>query len=178
MIQVILIIALVLGGYFLLVFVGFRLVVPFMGFRQYQPPIGNIPEEIKQAVAELENKSFDQMSYLQAAYNLIMEKNFKQWKHTRFYAAVRPYRAFITNISELWHTNEFIYCTSMNFLLYTLLVNSKFFKASNVKLKYSFANGIIHQYMKVKVEDKWIDADPAGTGIKNEPLGTHLAGFG
>jgi hypothetical protein len=164
--------------YFLLVFVGFRLVVPFMGFKQYSPPIGNLPQEIKQAVSDLEIKSHDQMSYLEAAYGLIMQKNFQQWKHSRFYAAVRPYRAFITDISELWNTNEFIYCTSMNFLLYTLLANSKFFKSSDVKLFYSFANMIIHQYMKIKVGDKWIDADPAGTGIKNKPLGTHLAGFG
>ncbi len=172
-----LLIAIVICGYFLLVFVGFRLIIPFMGFRQYSPPT-NVPPEIQKAIYELENKSYDQMSYLQAAYALIMEKNQRQWKHTRLYAALRPYRAFITDILQLWNTNEFIYCTSMNFLFYTLLANSKFFKASDVKLKHTFANMIIHQYMKVRVGDKWIDVDPTGTGIKNKPLGTHLAGFG
>ena len=167
----------ILSGYFLLVFVGFRLVVPFMGFKQYSPPT-NLPQEVRETILELENKSTDQMSYLKAVYNLIMQKNNQQWHHGRFKAATHLHRLFVKNLQEIWQTKKFIYCTGINFVIYTMLVNSKFFKVSDIKVKHCFANMILHQYLQVKIGDKWIDVDPAGTGIRGKPLGTHLAGFG
>jgi hypothetical protein len=41
-----------------------------------------------------------------------------------------------------------------------------------------FVNFVIHQYLQVKVDNGWIDVDPAGTGIRGKPLGKHLSWFG
>ena len=94
--------------YILLVFVGLRLVVPFFGFRQYQPPT-DLPPEIRQAIAQLENKSTDQMSYLREVYNLILDKTLHQWKHTRFKAARRLPRAFVSDLAGNLVNKDFVY---------------------------------------------------------------------
>jgi hypothetical protein len=171
------IILVIIAVYFFLVFVVLRLVAPFMGFRQYLPPT-NLPPEIVQAIAELEKNFFDQYTYLQAVYDFVMQKNSKQWGHTRGKAVIMLPKLFIKDLSEIWHRQGFVYCTAVNFIVYTLLANSKFFKAQDVRIKHVFVNFVLHQYLQVKVEENWIDVDPAGTGIRGKPLGTHLAGFG
>lgn len=163
--------------YIFLVYVASRFVVPFMGWGGFKPAV-KVPDEIKAAIADLELRAHDQQSYLEAVFNLIMEKNERQWKHTRFKAATRLLRAFVTDLGEIWSTKDFLYCTSIDYLAAALLVNSKYFKSEDIKVRHTFVNFFIHQYIQVRVGDKWIDFDPAGTGIRGRPLGTHLAGFG
>lgn len=163
--------------YFFIVFIGLRFVAPFMGFKQYLPP-NILPEEIKQEIKNLEASSHDQESYLKLAYDLVMQKTLHRWKHSRFQAAFKLPRLFVNDLEEIWHTNKFIYCTGINFILYTLLANSKYFKAEDVKIKYVFLNFVLHQYLKVKVNGIWVDADPAGAGIRGKPLGQHASLFG
>jgi hypothetical protein len=167
----------VLAAYFFLVFVVLRLVVPFMGFKQYLPPT-DLPPEIKSAIIDLENKSHDPMSYLQAVYDLVLDKTIHQWKHTRFKAGTRLYRLFVKDLAEIWQTHDFVYCQAINFVVYVLLANSKYFKTSDVKVKHVFANFVCHQYLQVKIGGNWVDVDPAGSGIRGKPLGTHLSWFG
>jgi hypothetical protein len=151
--------------------------VPFYGFKGYNAP-KNIPEEIKVAILDLEASSHDQLSYLQNAYSLILDKNLHQWQHTRFQAVFKVPQAFITDLSELWSIKKFIYCTGINYVLLTLLVGSKYFKAEDIKTRHVFLNFITHQYLQVRVNEKWIDADPAGSGIRGRGLGTHASFFG
>lgn len=168
---------LILVIYCFLVYVASRFIVPFMGFSGFKAP-REVPEEIKAAVADLEIKATDQRSFLEAAYELVMEKNHSQWNHTRFQAAFRLPRAFVTDLAEIWQTKDFIYCTAMNFLLATLLASSKYFKQEDILVRHVFVNMFIHQYLKVKVGDTWVDVDPAGSGIRGKPLGSHLSWFG
>lgn len=165
------------AAYFLLVFLGSRLVVPFMRFRGFKPP-ADVPKEIREAINGLEAKSDSQKAYLENVYGLIMEKNFRQWHHTRFRAATRLPRAFVKDLKEIWETRDFVYCTAINYLIYTMLINSKFFKPDDILVRHVFVNFFIHQYLRVNVAGVWVDVDPAGTGIRGKPLGTHLAWFG
>src|SRR6185436_12541602 len=120
-------------AYFIVVFFILRLVVPFMGFMQYSPPT-NLPRAIKQAISELESKSRDQQSYLQNVYALIMFKNAHQWKHTRLQAAIQLNKLFKKDLKDIWYTEGFVYCQAINFVIYTMLANSKFFKADDVRV--------------------------------------------
>jgi len=167
----------IIVAYFLLIFVGLRLVVPFLGFKKSQPP-ADLPLEIRQAIAQLENQSTDQMSYLQAVYNLVLDKTLHQWQHTRFKAATRVPRAFVNDLAEIWQTKDFIYCTAINYVIFVMLAGSKYFKESDVRTRHVFVNFVIHQYLQVRVGEQWIDVDPAGTGIRGKPLGNHLSFFG
>ena len=164
-------------AYAFLVYVASRFAVPFMEWGGFRPAV-EIPPEMQQVVTDLEGKAFDQHTYLQAVFDLVMEKNRRQWNHTRFQAAVRLPRAFVTDLSEIWNTQDFIYCTGINYLAAALLSNSKYFRPQDIKVRHVFVNFFIHQYLQVRVGEKWVDFDPAGTGIRGSPLGTHLAWFG
>ena len=163
--------------YFFLVFVVLRLFVPFLGFKQFSMPT-ELPPEIRQTITDLENKSQTPAAYLQAVYDFIMDKNAKQWKHTRFKAATKLPRMFVSDLTEIWQTQDFLYCTAINYAAFVLLAGSKFFKASDVKTKHVFVNFIIHQYLQVSVDHTSVDFDPAGTGIRGLGLGHHLSFFG
>ena len=163
--------------YFFLVFVVLRLVVPFMGFRQNMP-VEELPLEIKTKILELEKKSQNQLSFLQAVYSVVQGKALSQWQHTRFKAAFYLPKLFVNNLAKIWQTNGFVYCNAINFVGFSMLINSKFFTAKDIKARYVFLNFVVHQYLQVKVGDNWIDFDPAGSGIRNRPLGTHASFFG
>ena len=165
------------AAYFFVVFVLLRLVAPFYGFKQYTPP-RDLPTKVRQAITELENKSHDQMSYLQEVYDFVTDKTINQWKHTRFKTITNARSGFINDLEEIWESEGFVYCTAINFVAYTLIANSKFFKIDDVKVKHVFLNFVAHQYLQVQVADKWVDFDPAGSGIRGGGLGTHAAIFG
>jgi hypothetical protein len=69
-----------------------------------------------------------------------------------------------------------------------MLVNSKYFsakggsasggKARDVRVRHVFVNFFIHQYLQVNIAGRWIEVDPAGTGIRGKPMGSHLVWFG
>lgn len=159
--------------YFFLVFVVLRLVAPFMGFRQYTPP-ADLPADVRGVITQLENKSSDANSYLEAVYGWVLGR----WEHSRFKAAIFLSKLFKKDLQKIWQTKGFIYCTSINFIVYTLLANSKFFEPEDVKVKHVFLNFVPHQYLQVKVGDKFIDVDPAGAGIRGFGIGHHASFFG
>ncbi len=171
------VVLIVAAVYIFLVYIASRLVVPFMEFGGFKPAT-KVPEEIKAAIIDLELRSTNQRSYLETVFELVMEKNYRQWNHTRFNAIAHLHRAFVKNLSEIWETKDFIYCTAINYLVAALLVNSKYFKPEDIQVRHVFVNMFIHQYLKVRVGGNWVDVDPAGTGIRGKPLGTHLVWFG
>lgn len=148
-----------------------------MGFGGFRPPQA-LPQEVGAAIAEMESRSANQQAYLQAAYGLVLEKTLHQWQHTRFKAATRIYRLKVRDLKEIWQTRKFIYCGPINYLLYVLLVESKFFRPEDVKVRHVFLNFVLHQYLQVRVGEAWVDADPAGAGIRGKPLGAHASLFG
>jgi hypothetical protein len=87
-------------------------------------------------------------------------------------------KLFKKDLAEIWNTKGFVYCTSINFIVYVLLANSKYFNVQDIKVRHVFLNFVPHQYLQVKVGGKWVDVDPAGAGIRNQPLGTHASFFG
>ena len=167
----------IVAVYFFTMFVGMRLVVPFFEFNEPMPVVSP-PREIKDKITELENFSSNQQGYLQAVYNFVLDKTLRQWHHTRFQAAMRLPRIFVKDLSEIWQTKDFVYCTAINYVGFIMLTSSKFFTLQDVKVKHVFLNFVLHQYLQVKVGEEWIDFDPAGSGVRGLPLGTHAEWFG
>lgn len=163
--------------YFFIVFIGLRLVVPFMGFFGLTPA-KVLPEDIKNTIKVLEQKANGPKSYLELVYEFILNKNKQQWKHTRFQAAFKLPRLFVKDLSEIWTTKKFVYCTSINYVVYNLLVQSKYFKPEDVKVKHVFLNFVIHQYLLVRVNNQWLPVDPAGAGVRGKNLGIFTQWFG
>ena len=68
-------------------------------------------------------------------------------------------------------------CPQTNYLLRIFLVKSGWFKDEDIKRKHIFVNFVPHQYLKVKIGDRWIDVD-VGEKQRGLPLGRHLKYFG
>jgi hypothetical protein len=168
--EIILYSLIILLGYVGIVFFGLRLIAPFMGFNMYSLP-KNLSKDILDTVSDLEKQSNSQMSFLQNVYNFVLEKNLKQWKHSRFGAGLNFHRLWVKDINEIWHTRGFVYCTGINFVVVNLLVQSRFFKSEDIKIKHTFANFVPHQYLQVKVAGVWIDVDPAEVGASFGAIG-------
>ncbi|MBI5530465.1 MAG: hypothetical protein HY918_03110 [Candidatus Doudnabacteria bacterium] len=141
-------------------------------------PLVEPPQDIKNTIAALEAACINQQAYLEAVYNLVLDKTLHQWHHTRFQAAFRISRLFVKDLLEIWQTKDFLYCTAINYSAFILLAQSKFFTANDIKVKHIFLNFVPHQYLQVKVGEKWVDFDPAGSGVRGLPLGTHAEWFG
>lgn len=167
----------ILGGYFLIVFVVLRFVAPFMGFKGYKIP-QDVPVEIMNAIFDLENKTTNQQTYLEGVYKLVLYKTNYQWKHTRFQAALRLNKLFVKDLQNIWSTPDFLYCTAINYLGFTMLVKSKYFKIEDIRVKHVFLNFVIHQYLQIKIGENWVDFDPSGAGIRGYNLGSHASFFG
>jgi hypothetical protein len=58
------------------------------------------------------------------------------------------------------------------------LAKSKYFKPEDITFHCNFFNFFIHQYLKVRVANNLIFADPAGASIRGELLGGHINFFG
>lgn len=152
--------------YFVIIFVLPRIFIPFMGFGQYKPP-KNLPEDVKRKITELENSSENSLQYLKNAYDFVLSR----WRAERAKTITHLHLAFRTDLEKLWQTPGYTHCHTMNFILYTLMANSKFFKDEDVKIKHIFFNGVPHQHMEVKVGEEWMHIDPALNYVRGIAFG-------
>ena len=144
-----------------------------MGFGGYRAP-GLMPEGMQAKLKELEAGSNGPEEFLQAVYAFCQKK----WQHNRFSVVVYLPKIFRRDINRIWQDNGFVHCNTMNFMANTLISNSKFFQPEDVRVRHVFLNFVPHQYLQVKLGEKWLDFDPAGAGIRNRPLGVHASLFG
>lgn len=159
--------------YFFIVFIALRLITPFMGFGKL-PILIPIPEEIKIKIKELESASATPEEYLVLAYGFVTSR----WHAGRFDTIQRAPLAFRKDLTKIWSEPGYAHCNTQNYILFVLLVGSKFFNPEDVKGKCVFFNFFIHQYLQVQVAGRLISADPAGASIRHKPLGSHIKLFG
>ncbi|MBU1000149.1 hypothetical protein KKE78_01990 [Patescibacteria group bacterium] len=87
------------------------------------------------------------------------------------------WKAFETDPNKLWLQTGFMHCTHQNFLLRVLLIKSNWFPKEDIQLGYSLVWHISpHQYLKIKMNNKFIAADPWNHGF-GIPLGYFATGF-
>jgi hypothetical protein len=171
--QVIYITFFILAAYLIFAFVILRFFIPFMGFKKSPLP-KNLPLEMKETICRMELEYSNPQVFLQAIYSFVLTK----LDHSRFGVLRYFPRLFRRDISKIWQDGGFAHCNGINYLAFTMLANSKFFKEDDIRFKYIFLNFVPHQYLQVKVGDKWIDFDPAGAGIRGKVLGTRQSFIG
>lgn len=157
------------AGYFIIVWVGVRLVVPHLGFRKNALP-AELPAEFAAMVRRIDTEAADDFDFLKRAYAYV----------TSTYSGSR-----IRTLGNFWvafedpinHVPGFLPCTCQNYILRTLLVKSGRFQESEIQVKVVPLNLFIHQYLCVKIGSDTIDVDPwsAFIGIQ---LGKKSAFFG
>lgn len=172
MITVLYILVALTAIYLIGMYIGLRLVVPFMGFRQYKAPT-DLPQEYKALIKQWESETNDPMEYLQKAYDFVLTR----WNCAPFKTMTSFHKIFRKDLARLWNEPGYMHCNTMNFVLNTLLINSKFFTPADVKVKHTILNWVQHQYLKVNVGDKWVEADPGGSHSRGLKLGERTGLF-
>lgn len=153
--------------YIFVVFVGIWLVVPYYGFNN--PKRKKVPDEYLKVIDEINNRSKNNVEYLKNVYDFLTSKYygskielFTKWNY-----------AFDDIFS---HKMGFIPCNIFNQILKTMLLQSQRFEEKDIRKRIVLLNFFIHQYLQVRVEDKWIDVDLEYKNI-GIPFGKHASIF-
>ncbi len=146
----------VIFAYLLFVFVIARLIIPFYGFRMYPLP-AVLPEEIRQAISDLESQSKSAYEYAENVYKFVQSN----WYSERLKTVTHLPLAFRTDISRIWRERGYAHCHTVNFIFCVLIGRSRFFTPAEVRVRHRFFNGVIHQYVQARIDGRWVDADPS-----------------
>ena len=155
--------------YLFFVWVVLRLIVPHLGFRR-EPIPGRLPELLAQKIASLDAAAADNLGFLRMSYKFVTSR----YTGGRMKTIFMPWRAFGDVYTK---TPGFLACNGQNFLLRTVLVKSGRFSEDDIRIRTVPLNLFIHQYLQVKVENKWIYVDP-WSHFRGIPLGKKSAFIG
>ncbi|MFA4941118.1 MAG: hypothetical protein WC582_00770 [Patescibacteria group bacterium] len=148
-----------------------RFFVPHLSFWQSPVP-ETIPREMEETIEKLKTQSSSPKEFLELSFNYLGKKY-----HSERLATILKFSYLFKNLENVWVTNGFIPCTQSNFLLRIFLVKSGFFREDDIRRRHVFVNFVPHQYLQVKLDDKWLDVD-VGEKHRGMPIGKHLKYFG
>lgn len=157
--------------YISIVFIVSRFVIPHLGLSETALP-DKIPAEMKKKIMELKSKTGSPREFLESAYDFLGSKRRSERLNTFL-----KFHYLFKNLEFIWEREGYIPCTQNNLLMRIFLVRSGFFRDKDIKTKHVFANFVIHQYLQVKLDGKWIDVD-VGEKQRGLPIGKHLGFFG
>jgi len=157
--------------YIIVVFGLSRFFIPHLGFSRDSLP-EKIPEDMERIIDRLKSKTNSPKEFLKLAYEYLGSK----YRSERFNTALNFHYLF-KSLDEIWRMKGFMPCTQSSFLLRIFLIRGGFFREEDIKRKHEFVNFILHQYLQVKIGNKWIDVD-VGEKQGGMPLGKHLKYFG
>ena len=166
LVRIIYIILIAIAGWLFLSFFVARFFVPHLGFWKSKLP-DRIPQSMADKINELKRKSKSSSDFLRLAHEFLGNKYHTERLNTIF----KFYYVFL-DIDKVWEKSGFIHCTQSANMMRVFLAKSGLFREEDIKIKHTFASFTIHQYLQVKIDDKWIDVD---VGEKNVgiPLGKH-----
>lgn len=131
-----------------------------------------LPDEMQKIINEIK-KSLNKEGCLKVAYEILTAK----YRGYRIMTYLKLFDVFKHDIGTLWQKNGFLHCTNINYLLRTILIKSDFFTDDEICLCWTQIWYISpHQYLQVKVDDKWIDVDIWAHAYGIE-FGDHAHGF-
>jgi len=162
--------------YVFIVFVLSRLFIPHLGFSKDKLP-APIPVNWEKAINDLKNQSRSKDDFLQLAYDYIGRKySYSGVPFFRRFNIFIHWPSLFYDLNDLYNASGFMHCTQLNFLMRLFLVKSDFFPEEEMRLRHTFVNFFIHQYLEVKLDDKWVAVDvfEYSDGLK---IGQHLKAF-
>jgi hypothetical protein len=145
--------------YILAVFVLSRFIIPHSGFEEEKIP-EKLPETMLEKIREIKSRASDAERFLNLTYDYLGEK----YRSERFNTIFKFHYLF-KSLDQAWQMSGFMPCTISNYFLKIFLVKSGWFEETDIRRRYVFVNFVPHQYLKVKINDKWLDID---VGENNE----------
>ncbi len=157
--------------YVLVFFVLSRFVIPHLGF--FKTPLPKeLPPSMDYAINKIKSEANSPYNFLELSYETLGNK----YRSERFNTFLR-FSYLFKDLNEIWEMQGYIPCTQSSFLMRIFLVHSGQFSDEDIKIKHTFFNFNIHQYLQVKISNKWIDVD-VGEKQRGMPIGKHLKFFG
>jgi len=139
--------------YFVLVFGLSRFIIPHLSFGP-DPLPKEIPGDMERKIEELKNKANSSKELLELAFNYLGDRY-----HSERFNTILKFHYMFKDLDDIWKRTGFIPCNQSNFLMRVFLIKSGFFKEEEVRRKSVFLNFVPHQYLQVKIDDKWINVD-------------------
>jgi hypothetical protein len=99
-----------------------------------------------------------------------------RYKTKRFALPFQLPKTFWHNPNKIIKTSCYLPCNVHSFMMKTLLL-AVGFKENEIRDRYSITDFVIHKYISVKINDKWINIDSWGYG-SGVPFGKYASGFG
>lgn len=158
--------------YILVIFVLSRLIIPHLGFKK-EPLPTKIPKSMQQAINKIKKRSKNKNDFLKKSYYFFTGK----YCGSRLKTFTKFGLLFKRDIGYYWQKQGFLQCNLIAFVFRTFLVKSGYFKDDEIKTRHTFLDFNIHQYLKVKINNKWIDID-IWAYKHNVPFGKHMRLFG
>ena len=157
--------------YFVIVFYLSRLVVPHLRFGP-DPLPATIPPDLNKAIADLKSRARSKEEFLRLSYDYLG----RRYRSERFNTFLKLAYLF-DDADTIWRRPGYTPCTQSNHLMRICLVRSGYFTEQEIVKRHVFVNFVPHQYLKVKIDNQWIDVD-VGEYQRGLPLGKHLGWFG
>lgn len=157
--------------YFITAFFLSRFFIPHLNFGP-DPLPDTLNADLKMTIGNLAKQAKSAEEFLNLSYEYIGKK----YRSERF-NTVFKFGYLFKSLDDFWQMEGFLPCTLSNFLMRIFLVKSGFFNDNDIKRKHTFVNFVPHQYLKVKLGNKWIEVD-VGEKQRGLPLGKHLKFFG
>jgi hypothetical protein len=157
--------------YFFLVFILSRLIIPHLGFKEERLP-DKLPDGMPNQIRWLTSRAGSAVEFLNLAYDYLGSR----YRSERFNTILK-FGYLFRSLDQVWQMSGYTPCTQNNFLLTLFLINSGYFKNSDIRRKHVFVNFFLHQYLQVKVNKQWLDVD-VGEKQRGLPIGKHLQYFG
>lgn len=151
-----------LVAYLAIVWIALRLLVPHFGFRK-EPLPESVPEPFMETIRKIDAESADNSDFLRRCYEFVTSIYYG----SRIKTVTHFWKAFSDPVNQ---APGFMPCTNQNYLLRLMLVKSGRFQEDDIVPKVTPLNLFIHQYLKVRVGDRWIDVDP-WSAFLGVPLG-------
>ncbi len=133
----------------------------------------NIPKKLEIQIQKLTRQK-NKEELLHSCFDFVVSKNSGE----RINVFSKFTRLYKLDIDDILETKGYAHCTTMNYLLRTILINSGKFKDADINTKLTNIWFLIpHQYLEIKVsQNKKIIADPWAKqfGI---PFGKYAHGF-
>ncbi len=142
----------IITTYFIFVFVLLRLTIPHLGFKKETLP-EVLPSDFSKIITDISARSKDSLDLLKNVYEYVTA----QYPGSRLRTITNFWVAYEEPVN---HKPGFLPCTSQNYLIRLMLVKSGRFQEQDIKIVATPFNLFIHQYLKVKVGDIWMDVDP------------------
>ncbi len=162
---------LLLVTYVLAVFFFSRFFIPYLGFSKSALP-AVLPRGMEKEILLLRKKARSKKHFLKVSYDYLGAR----FEGGRFRTFIFFHFMF-KDLPYLWNKKGFVQCTILNHFLRIFLVRSGYFKDEEVRLRHTFLNFNIHQYVQVKINGSWVDVDVSWKK-QGVPLGRHAFLFG